>query len=68
MVQQGSKGQVKSTDTIPAPVCVISANRLFVRESHLAEPEVRGQSESEKVHSTTLGRRGNFHAEYMDSE
>lgn len=68
MVQQGGKGQVTSADTTRAPVCVISANNLFVRKSHLAEPEVRGQSENEKVHLTTLGRRGNFHTEYINSE
>lgn len=41
---------------------------LFVRESPWAEPEVRGQSENEKVRLTTLGRSGNFYDEYMESE
>lgn len=67
-MQQGSKGQVRCTGTICAPVCVTSANKSLCQRKSLAEPEVRGQSENEKVRLTTLGRSGNFYDEYMESE
>ena len=46
------RGKLKCTSTLQAPTCVLSINSPFAKESHVTEPEFRG----EEVHFVSLGR------------